>query len=284
MSLSLSYARSRFALAAFAVIMAFIGGAMGMASRAAAAPDADKTAIKLGVIEGDELEVWQTAIRYAKQHEGLDITLVPFSEYILPNEALNSGELDANAFQHKAYLDAQIASRGYKISIAGDTSLYPMSVYSRQVKNLADLPAGATIGIPDDPSNEGRALRLLAEKGLITLDDPNNILVTPINIKNNPKNFRFQEMDAGILGRAINDMGAVVVTNSWVTASGLNPEDLITQESPENNPYVNFIAVRSADIDKPWVKKLVASFQNEEVYQAIERVFGKRAIAPWHKG
>lgn len=266
--------------AVFAALPALLAAAM--LPRAALAAPEDKTEIRLGVIEGDELEVWQAAAAYAKERLGLAITLIPFSEYNLPNEALNSGDIDANAFQHKPYLDAQIAQRGYKITAAGDTCLYPLGAYSRKVRHLADLPQGATIGIPDDPANEGRALRLLALRGLITLDDPNNIFVTPINIKENPRNFRFQEMDSGILGRAIADMDAVIVTNSWVSATGLNPEkELIDSESPEHNPYVNFIAVRSSDAGKPWVKKLVAAYQNETVRQAMQRVFGSRAIAPW---
>jgi len=254
----------------------FMPGAAGAAEMPA------KTTIRLGVMEGDELEVWQAAVVYAREKEGLNIVLVPFSEYILPNEALNNGDLDANAFQHRPYLEAQIAQRDYKITPAGDTCLYPLGAYSRRVKKLEDLPAGATIGIPDDPSNEGRALRLLAQKGLISLDDPANILVTPINIRDNPKKLQFQEMDSGILGRAIGDMDLVIVTNSWVSATGLNPAtELIAAESPANNPYVNFIAVRSEDTGKPWVKKLVASYQNEVVRRAIQRVFGRRAIIPW---
>jgi len=276
--------RSRFAAAIFAAVFAvFASGMMtGIAPAAAAADAGDKTAIKLGVIEGEEMEVWQTAAQYAKEKEGLTIIIVPFSDYKLPDEALNSGELDANAFAHKPFLDAEIAQYGYKITPAGDTCLYPIGVYSRKVKSLAELPKGAIIGIPNDPANEGRALRLLAQRGLISLDDPDNILVTPINVKDNPHNFQFQEMDAGMLGRAINDMDAVIVTDSWVKASGLNPDkELIDEESPQGNPYVNFIAVRSADMGRPWVKKLVASYQNDTVRAKIKQVFGNRAVVPW---
>ncbi|KAA6405395.1 MetQ/NlpA family ABC transporter substrate-binding protein [Candidatus Tokpelaia sp.] len=276
------FIRNLYNAALFAGLLAPAIMAAALPARAQAAEMPDKTTIRLGVIEGDELEVWQTAAAYAKEKEGLNIVLVPFSDYILPNEALNNGELDANAFQHRPYLEAQIAQRGYKITPAGDTCLYPLGAYSRRVKKLEDLPIGATIGIPDDPSNEGRALRLLAQKGLITLDDPANILVTPINISDNPKNLQFQEMDSGILGRAIGDMDLVIVTNSWVSATGLNPAtELIAAESPVNNPYVNFIAVRSEDTGRPWVQKLVASYQNETVRSAIWRVFGNRAITPW---
>jgi len=276
------FIRGLYSAAFFVGLVALAAMAAALPASAQAAEMLDKTTIRLGVIEGDELEVWQMAVTYAREKEGLNIVLVPFSDYILPNEALNNGELDANAFQHQPYLEAQIAQRGYKITPAGDTCLYPLGAYSRNVKKLEDLPKGATIGIPDDPSNEGRALRLLAQKELITLDDPANIFVTPINITGNPKNLQFQEMDSGILGRAIADMDLVIVTNSWVSATGLNPAtELIAAESPINNPYVNFIAVRSEDMGKPWVKKLVASYQNNMVRGAIQRVFGNRAITPW---
>lgn len=241
----------------------------------------DKTTIKLGVMDGQEADVWKVAAEVAKK-DGLNIELVMFDDYAIPNEAVNGGDLDANAFQHTPYLDAQIAQRGYKLTIAGDTALFPMGVYSRKIKNLDELKEGASVGIPDDPSNEGRALLVLAQHGLITLDDPKNILATPNNIKNNPKKLKFVEMDAGMLGRSIADLDIAVVNTNWALVSGLDgAKDGIAWEKPENNPYTNIIVVRTADKDEPWVKKLVAAYHSEQARAELKRIFGINYATTW---
>src|SRR3712207_908284 len=131
---------------------------------------AQQTRIKVGVMSGAEEEVAQVVKKVAAT-KGLNVELVPFSDYALVNEALERKDLDANAFQHKPYLDAQIAARGYKIVPVGLTFVQPIGLYSTKVKSVADLPKGAKVGIPNDPSNGGRALNLLASQGLIKLKE-----------------------------------------------------------------------------------------------------------------
>lgn len=241
----------------------------------------EKNTVKLGVMDGDEADIWRVATEFAEK-QGFNIELVTFSDYSIPNEALNAGDIDANAIQHKPYFDAQLAQRGYTLSIVGHTALFPMGIYSRKIKNLAELREGATIGIPDDPSNEGRALRVMAQFGFITLKNPDDILVTPIDIKDNPKKLQFQEMNAGIVGRAIDDFDVVIVNNTWIASSGLNPEkEAIAWEKPENNPYNNIIVVRTQDAGKPWVKKLLAAYQNETVRNELKRIFGAGFATSW---
>ncbi|RCL02708.1 MAG: D-methionine transport system substrate-binding protein [Candidatus Tokpelaia sp. JSC188] len=241
----------------------------------------EKDRIRVGVMDGDEADVWRVAVEVARK-EGLNIDLVTFSDYSIPNEALDAGNIDANAIQHEPYLDAQVEQRGYKLSIVGRTALFPMGIYSRKIKNLSELYEGATVGIPDDPSNEGRALRTMAQFGLITLKNPDDILVTPIDIKDNPKKLKFQEMNAGIVGRAIDDLDVVIVNNTWIASSGLNPEkDSIAWEKIENNPYDNTIVVRTQDVDKPWVKKLLSAYQNETVRKELKRIFGIGFATSW---
>lgn len=241
----------------------------------------DKSTIKLGVMDGQEADVWKVAVEVAKK-QGLNIELVTFDDYAIPNEAVNSGDLDANAFQHTPFLQSQINQRGYKLTVAGDTALFPMGVYSRKIKNIKDLKNGASIGLPDDPSNEGRALLVLVQLGLINLDDPKNILATPNNITSNPKNLKFVEMDAGMLGRAINDLDIAVVNTNWALVTGLDgTKDAIAWEKPENNPYTNIIVVRTDDKDKPWVKKLVAAYHSEPTRAALKRIFGINAATTW---
>jgi len=242
----------------------------------------DKNHVKIGVMAGDEGDVWKVAAEVAKKRDGFEIELVYFSDYTIPNEALSAGDIDANAFQHQPYLDEQIAQRGYDLTIAGYSALFPIGIYSHKIKSLDELPDGASVGVPNDPSNEGRALRVLAQHGLITLDDPDNILVTLVNIKENPKNLDIREMDAGMVGRAIDDLDIAVVNTNWAVTVGLSGEkDAIAWEKPENNPYNNIIVVRTQDKDAPWVAKLVAAYQSEEVRAELARVFGLNATTSW---
>lgn len=241
----------------------------------------DKTSIKLGTMEGEESDVWKVAVEEAKK-QGLNIDLVYFSDYALPNEAVNSGDIDANSFQHKPYLDAQVEQRGYKLSIVGYTVLFPMGVYSHKIKDIKDLREGGVVGVPNDPSNGGRALRLLNDMGLIKLKDPSNVLASKLDIVENPKKLEIRELDAGMLGRAIDDFDIAVVNTNWALTTGLKPEkDAIAWEKAKNNPYNNIIVVRTADKDEPWVKKLVAAYNSEPVRAKIKEVFGVTAQTSW---
>ncbi|MGF7158187.1 MetQ/NlpA family ABC transporter substrate-binding protein [Bartonella heixiaziensis] len=242
---------------------------------------ADKSKIKLGVMEGHEATVWKVAAEQAKK-TGLDIELVYFSDYALPNDAVNSGDIDANAFQHTPYLNSQMEQRGYKLSIVGYTFIAPIGVYSHKIKELKELKDGANVGIPNDPSNGGRALLLLNSLGLITLKDPHDILASPLDIIENPKNLKIRELDAGILGRAINDFDIAIINTNWALVSGLNlSKDAIAWEKAENNPYNNIIVVRTSDKDEPWVKKLVAAYNSEPVRAKIKEIFGPAAQTSW---
>lgn len=241
----------------------------------------DKTSIKLGTMEGEESEVWKVAAQEAKK-QGLNIDLVFFSDYALPNEAVNAGDIDANSFQHKPYLDAQVEQRGYKLSVVGYTVLFPMGVYSHKINDLKDLRDGAVVGVPNDPSNGGRALRLLNDMGFIKLKDPNNVLASKLDIVENPKKLEIRELDAGMLGRAIDDFDIAIVNTNWALTTGLKPDkDAIAWEKSENNPYNNIIVVRTADKDEPWVKKLVAAYNSEPVRAKIKEVFGVTAQPLW---
>ncbi|MBH9995801.1 MULTISPECIES: MetQ/NlpA family ABC transporter substrate-binding protein [Bartonella] len=241
----------------------------------------DKTSIKLGTMEGEESEVWKVAAQEAKK-QGLNIDLVFFSDYALPNEAVNAGDIDANSFQHKPYLDAQVEQRGYKLSVVGYTVLFPMGVYSHKIKDLKDLRDGAVVGVPNDPSNGGRALRLLNDMGFIKLKDPKNVLASKLDIVENPKKLEIRELDAGMLGRAIDDFDIAIVNTNWALTTGLKPDkDAIAWEKSENNPYNNIIVVRTADKDEPWVKKLVAAYNSEPVRAKIKEVFGVTAQPLW---
>jgi D-methionine transport system substrate-binding protein len=240
-----------------------------------------QTTLRVGIIGGEDEDVWKVvAAQAAKQ--GLTIKAVVFNDYTQPNEALEHGDIDANAFQHKPYLDNQIKTRGYHITPVGFTAVWPIGLYSRKVTSVAALPKGAVIGVPNDPSNEGRALLLLQDQGLIKLRDGSGILATVTDIVSNPKDIKIKELDAGIVGRSIDDLSAAVVNTDWALKAGLKADkERIAQEKIANNPYDNFIAVKTDKQNAPWVKPLVAAYQNEVVKEALTKIYKGTGVAAW---
>ena len=232
---------------------------------------ADKT-IKVGIISGEDEDVWRAVTAEAAK-KGLAIKTVVFNDYTQPNEALERGEIDANAFQHKPYLDNQIKQHGYHIVPVGYTGVWPIGLYSKTHKSIADIKNGAQIGVPNDPSNEGRALRVLQNAGLIKLKDGTGILATVADVAENQKGIKIKELDAGIVGRSIDDLDAAVVNTDWALKSGLSPAERIAQEPITDNPYRNFIAVKQGNENQEWVKTLVASYQNDSVKAVFEKVY-----------
>ncbi|WP_265437088.1 MetQ/NlpA family ABC transporter substrate-binding protein [Aeromonas media] len=236
--------------------------------------------IRLGIMSGEDEDVWAVASAQAKK-QGLNIELVKFNDYILPNEALENGEIDANAFQHKPYLDNQVKSRGYHIVPVGNTAVWPIGLYSKKFNAVSTLPKGAIIGVPNDPSNEGRALRVLASAGVIKLRPGSGILATTTDIIDNPRKLQIRELDTGIIGRSVDDLDAAVVNTDWALKSGLSQQQRIYSETADENPYNNFIAVKSGNESAPWVKTLVASYQNEAVKAALDKYYKGTAIPAW---
>lgn len=235
--------------------------------------------LKLGVMAGAEEEIAEVAKKVAAT-KGLEIDLVTFSDYVLPNAALENGEIDANAFQHKPYLDAQIEAHGYHIVPIGFTIVEPIGLYSKKLHALDALPKGAQIGIPNDPSNGGRALNLLAANGLIRLSTAKGGLPSLLDISDNPKKLKFTELDTALLPRALTDLDAAVITTDHALNGSLDPrKDALIQEPRQNNPYGNFIAARASDKDRPALKALVAAYQSPEVAAFLESRF-KGAILP----
>jgi D-methionine transport system substrate-binding protein len=247
---------------------------------AQAGADAEQKTLRVGIMSAEDEDVWAVVAEQAKT-KGLDVRLVVFNDYTQPNEALENGELDANAFQHKPYLDNQIKTRGYHIVPVGFTAVWPIGLYSKKHHSLADLPSAAVIGVPNDPSNEGRALRVLETQGLIKLNPEAGILATTQDITDNPKNVVVKELDAGIVGRSIDDLDAAVVNTDWALKSGLTPSDRIATEAVENNPYRNFIAVKAGHENDTWVKPLVESYENDTVRATLAKVYKGTALPAW---
>lgn len=247
---------------------------------AAEAAAAQQT-LRVGIMSGEDEDVWRVVSANAAK-EGLNIKVTTFNDYTQPNEALESRDLDANSFQHKPYLDAQIKAKGYHIVQVGYTYVQPIGLYSRKWKAVNQLPDGAIISVPNDPSNEGRALLLLQAQGLITLRTDVGLLPTVTDIANNPKHVHVKELDAGVIGRSIDDVDAAVVNTDWAIKAGIKiPQERIAQERVTGNPYRNFIAVRTADEHAAWVPALVKSYQQKNVAEAILQVYHGATIPAW---
>jgi D-methionine transport system substrate-binding protein len=239
--------------------------------------------LRVGIMSGEDEDVWRVVAANAAR-QGLVIKVTTFSDYTQPNEALSEHDLDANSFQHKPYLDAQIKARGYQIVPVGFTYVQPIGLYSRKVKSVADLPDGATIGVPNDPSNEGRSLLLLQAQHLITLRADVGLLPTARDIADNPKHIHIKELDAGIVGRAIGDLDAAVINTDWAVKAGIKiPQERIAQEQVTGNPYRNFLAVNAKDANAPWVHTLVQSYQQPNVAAEILSVYHGATLPAWNE-
>ncbi len=225
--------------------------------------------IKIGVTPGAHEEVMEEVVKVAAT-KGLDIEIVSFSDYVIPNQALDDGDLQANSFQHKPYLDNQIKDRGYDLSVVGYNILTPMGIYSDKIKDLSELKDGAEVGIPNDPTNGGRALLVLQSEGLIKVDPAVGLVVSPLDVIENPKNIKFVELDAAQLPRSLADLDASAINTNYALEAGLNPiKDSIAIEG-NDSPYANVIVTRTQDKDAPWVKMLVESYHDDAIREFIE--------------
>lgn len=236
--------------------------------------------LRVGTISGPETELVEVAKEVAFQKYGLEVKIIEFNDYNLPNEALQDGSLDANVFQHLPYLKASAKAHGYNFQILGKTFVYPMAIYSNKFKSLSDLPVHAVIALPNDPSNEARALSLLEKAQLIELKKEATASLN--DIKGNPKLFKFKEMDAAQLPRILTDVDAAVITTTYAIPAGLNPtEDALFTED-KNSPYANLIVIKQGSLKKEQLNLLVKALQSEQVEEKAQSLFGNAAIPAWN--
>ncbi|MBV7253278.1 MetQ/NlpA family ABC transporter substrate-binding protein [Streptomyces albidoflavus] len=211
---------------------------------------------------------------------GLDLDIKEFTDYVLPNTALQEGTLDANLYQHQPYLDEFNQSKGTELVALDEIYLPPTGVYSEKVKDIADLRKGATVAVPNDVTNEGRALNLLAEEGLIELKKGAGADANPSDIVKNPKNITIKELDPAQLPRSLSDVDAAAINNNFALDAGLSPrEDAILLEEAKDNPYNNVLAVKKGNENDPRVKKLAELLTSPEVKKFIEDTY-KGSVIP----
>ncbi|MFO1164409.1 MAG: MetQ/NlpA family ABC transporter substrate-binding protein [Paracoccus sp. (in: a-proteobacteria)] len=251
-----------------------------VSSLALAAGMASAEDIKVGVSVGEHAEIMEQVAKVAEA-KGLNIDIIEFTDYVVPNQALNDGDLNANSFQHQPYLDNQIKDRGFELVSVAKTITTPMGVYSDKLKSLDELPEGAKIAIPNDPTNGGRALLLLADKGVIALADGVGLSPTPLDVTENAKKVEFLELDAAQLPRALADADVAIINTNYALEAGLNPEkDAIAIENAES-PYANVIVVRKGDENADWTKTLIEAYHSPEVKKYIQNKYTGAVIPAW---
>ncbi|MEM9242667.1 MAG: MetQ/NlpA family ABC transporter substrate-binding protein [Pseudomonadota bacterium] len=238
--------------------------------------------LKVGVMAGPEAELMKAAQQVAQERYGLKVNIVTFSDYSIPNRALAEGDIDANSFQSKPFLDADVKAHGYKLAIAGKTFLFPLGVYSVKIKNLDQLPISGIIAIASDPTDESRALLLLQKAGLIKLRPGVTITATPKDIIANPKYIKFIALDASNLPRTLQDVSAAVINNNFAVAAGFSLKDAIYKESTDSL-YTNLLVVRAGTENDPRIKELLAAIQSPQVVAKAKEIFHGGAIPGWNQ-
>lgn len=197
--------------------------------------------------------------------QGITLEVKEFTDYVTPNDAVEYGEIDANYFQHIPYLESFNTEHGYHLVNAGGIHVEPIALYSKKYSSLSDIPNGAVIAIPNDPTNEGRALLLLQSAGLIKLKDNAGLEAIPLDIVENPKNLKFSEIEAATLPRILSDVDAAVINGNYAIPAGLvATRDGLYVEGADS-PYVNVIAVKAGNENNPAVKALVEALKSDEV-------------------
>ena len=235
------------------------------------------------------LKVGATAVPHAEileivkpllAKEGIDLQIIEFSDYVQPNLALNDKELDANFFQHDPYLKNFVKEHPeVKLVNAAGIHIEPMGIYSHKIKKLDELKDGASIAIPNDPTNGGRSLMLLAKAGLLKLKDGVSVEATVQDIVDNPKHLKFQEVEAAQVPRTLDDVDAAVINTNFAMQVNLVPtKDALFMED-STSPYVNIIAVRAGDENRPEIQALLKAVKSKEVKDFINEKY-KGAVVP----
>jgi len=234
--------------------------------------------LKVGVTAGLHAEILRQALPIAKKN-GLDIKVIEFQDYVSPNEALAHGDLDANIFQTLSYLKLMNKQHNYGLAPVGKSITEPLTFYSKKYTNLSQLPTGAKIGIPNDPSTEGRSLFVLEQAGLIKLKAGVGREGSPLDVISNPKKLKFVELDPAQTPRSLDDLDAAAVNGNYAYISGLTKTRkgiLVEKPGPE---YVNYIVVREKDKNAAWVKTLVKSYQDPSVRAFVNKSYKGSVIA-----
>ncbi|VYT86740.1 methionine ABC transporter substrate-binding protein [Clostridium butyricum] len=254
-------------------------GCGGTGSNGSGADSKDDKVIKIGVTPKPHKEIVDAAVPLLEK-EGYKVEITEFNDYVQPNTAVEEGSLDVNFFQHTPYLNEQVQSRGLHLKSVAAIHLEPMGLYSKKITSLDELKDGSTIAVPNDPSNEARALKLLAANGLIKIKDGE--LVTPADITENPKNLQFSELEAAAVPRAVDDVDAAVINGNYAIEAGFDVlKDGIIKEDKDSEaakPYANIVVVKEGNENLEKIQALVKALTSDEVRDFINKEYNGAVI------
>jgi len=240
---------------------------------------AEEAPLRVGTSAGPYAVILDHVVLLARA-QGLDIKVFEFTDYTIPNEALFRGDLDVSNFQHRPYLENANRTRGYDIVPLTTSIITPLGIYSQKLKTLADLPDGAQVAMPNDPSNGARALLLFQSAGLITLRPGADVSATVLDISTNRKHLKFLELDAAQLPRSLGDVAAAAVNMNYAVSAGLDPKKALFLEGKDSR-FALVFTTRQKDKDDPRVAKLITIYRSPEVKQFILDRFGGTIIPTW---
>ena len=266
-------------MAAFALAASIMFTACGGGGQQTGGGNATESTIKIGATPVPHAEMLAEITPDLKE-KGVKLEVIEFNDYVQPNIALNDKELDANFFQHEPYLrDFINEHKEMKIKNAAGVHVEPMGIYSKKYTKLEEIPDGAKVSIPNDPTNGGRALLLLEKAGLLKLKDGVNETATVQDIAENPKNLVISEVEAAQLPRTLDDVDISVINTNFAMNADLNPvKDALFMED-KTSPYVNIVVVREGDENRPEIKALIETLHSEKIKKFIEEKY-KGAIVP----
>ncbi len=238
------------------------------------------TTLKVGASPAPHAEILEVA-KEVLAEQNIDLEIVEFTDYIQPNEAVESGELDANYFQHITYLNDFNQENGTHLVSVGAVHYEPFGIYAGRVASLEELQDGDVVGIPNDPTNGGRALLLLQQEGLITLPEDAGLTPTVLDIVDNPKNLRIEELEAAQLPRSLDSLDVAVINGNYAIQAGLKVEDALaveTADSAAGTAYANVVAVKEGNEDNKAVQALVAALKSEKVQTFMNETYGGAVV------
>ena len=265
------------ALAGLLALGALVAGCSGEKKEAAQSSD-KKVVLKVGATPVPHAEILNE-IKPLLAKDGIDLQIIEFTDYVKPNLSLNDKEIDANFFQHEPYLKKFAADRKLDLVNLVAVHIEPMGVYSKKLKDIKSVPDGAKVAIPNDPTNSGRALNILAKAGLIKLKDGVGISATVGDIVENPKNLKITEAEAAMLPRTLDDVDLAVINSNFAMEAKLNPTKDALFIEPKDSPYANIVAVRKGDENRKEIQALKKALTSPEVKKFIEEKY-KGAVIP----
>lgn len=244
---------------------------------------AETKMVRLGLVGTDSQPVWDS-VRARLKKEHINIKYVTFNDYVQPDVALKEGKIDMHSCLTRYYFDSYNKNQHAHLISIGNTVISPLGIYSKKYKHLKDLPDGATIAIPNEPTTLGRGLNLLRSAGLIKVKGNSGIKPSLNDITANPKNLKFKEVDPAETARALSSVDASIINSNYAVAANLQPKKDSLYLEPVNKkakPYVNIIAVQAKDKNNPTYKKVVDAYQTEATKQAIQKTYKGSQVAAW---